>query len=155
MPYTIELSIDLEVTPEVAFDTLCDHDSWPSWMPSASFRPVGQSMGLLHVGGEFRISIERMPASSARVTVVDRAREISWSGGFKGVLWADHAFFFEPLGKGTRVRSVETWSGVIAPLLKPLLKPGAHRVGKAQLAGLQQGALARMQTKSPESVRAG
>lgn len=141
MPYTIELSLDLEVTPEVAFDTLCDHDSWPRWMPPKSFRPVGRSLGRLHVGGEFRISIERMPATKARVTVVNRAREISWCGGARGVLWAEHAFFFEPVENGTRVRSVETWSGVMAPLLKPILKPGAARVGKAQLAGLRRGAL--------------
>ena len=143
MPFTVEVSLDLEVSPQLAFDTLCDHSAWPAWMPR-SFLPVGASVGALTVGGKVQVRIDRLPvASTLHVTVVDRGREIAWRGGLEGVLLGEHSCLFEPAGAGTRVRSVEKWSGVIAAILKPLLRAGAARVGRAQLAGLREGALAR------------
>jgi hypothetical protein len=139
VPYTVTEHLDLDVSPEVAFDTLADHDSWPAWMPS-SFKPVGRSLGTLRVGVAPRVRISGLPmATSLRVVVVERPREITWAGGNVGV-HARHSFFFEARGNGTRVTSSETWSGSLAWLLKPLLRRGAARVGHEQLAGIAKGA---------------
>ena len=75
--------------------------------------------------------------ATIEVTVVDRAREITWCGGVRGLLRAEHRFLFESDGKGgTKIHSHETWRGVLAPLLKPFVKPRAERIGGEQLAGL-------------------
>ena len=143
MPFTAEVSLELEVSPTVAFDTLAAHDGWAKWMPR-SFLPVGPSVGTLKVGEKARVKIAGAPvASTLRVTCVDRPREIAWCGGVKGLVFGDHHFLFEATEKGTRVRSVETWTGVLAGLIRPLLLKAAKRVGDEQLAGLRQAALVR------------
>ena len=142
MPYTVEESVEIDVDPAVAFDTLADHGSWPEWMP-ASFKPVGPTVGTLRVGATPRVRIAGLPfATPVPVTVVDHPREITWSGG-NLLLRGEHTFRFEASERGTRVTSSETWSGLLAALLKPLVRRGAARVGRAQLAGIRKGALAR------------
>ncbi len=142
MPYTIEVHLDIDVDPEVAFDTLADHDSWPEWMPK-SFRPVGPSLGTLRVGAKPKVHISGAPfATPLPVTVCDRPREITWCGGSPSLRGA-HTFRFEPRDGGTRVTSSETWSGWLAWVLWPMLRPGAAKVGREQLAGIKKGALAR------------
>lgn len=142
MPYTVTAHIDLDVSPEIAFDTLADHASWPDWMPS-SFRPVGRSLGTLRVGAEPRVRIAGLPvASPILVTVLDRPREITWTGGSAGV-HAEHRFLFEARDGGVRVTSSETWSGALAWALGPLVRRAAARIGRAQLAALGKGARAR------------
>ncbi len=142
MPYTVEVTVDVDVEPEVAFDTLADHDAWGDWMP-ASFRPVGPNLGTLGVGMKVPVRIQPLPSTPIAVRVVDRPRELTWTGGSPGMR-ADHRFVFEALKGGrTRVRSIETWSGPLARLFKPIVKRGAARVGRALIEGLRKGALAR------------
>jgi Polyketide cyclase / dehydrase and lipid transport len=142
LPYTVTEHLDVDVSPAVAFDTLTDHDSWPEWMPS-SFLPVGPSLGTLRVGLIPRVRINGLPfATPIEVTVVDRPREITWTGG-SASLRAVHTFLFAARDNGTRVTSTETWSGWLAWLLMPALRPGAGRVARTQLAGIKKGAMAR------------
>jgi hypothetical protein len=143
VPYIVKAHLDMDVSPEVAFDTLADHDSWREWMPS-SFLPVGPSLGTLRVGACPRVRINGLPfATPLPVTVVDRPREITWAGG-SAALRGVHTFVFDAIDGGTRVTSSETWSGWLAALLKPVLRRGAARVGRAQLAGIEKGAMARL-----------
>jgi hypothetical protein len=142
--YTIKKQLDVDVAPEVAFDTLADHDSWPQWMPP-SFKPVGPSVGTLQPGLVPRVRISGAPFETPlHVSVVERPREITWGGGTPA-LTGRHEFRFEPIETGTRITSIETWSGWLAWLLFPMLYPGAHRVGRAQLLGIRKGATARFQ----------
>lgn len=136
MSFFAEASIDVPVPPETAFDALADHAKWPSWMPP-TFAPVGPSPGILRAGDRILVKIARSPfASPIRVIRVERANEIAWGGGAPGIS-AEHRFLFEPDGKGgTRIRSVEEWSGPLAPILKPIVKRLAERIGAEQLAGL-------------------
>jgi hypothetical protein len=146
LPYTITEHLDMDVSPEVAFDTLADHDSWREWMPS-SFLPVGPSLGTLRVGLAPGVRIDGLPFTTPLpVTVVDRPREITWAGG-NSSLRGEHTFLFEARDGGARVTSIETWSGWLAWLLWPVLRPGAVRVGRAQLAGIRNGATTRARTK--------
>ncbi len=136
MAFIAQASRTLRVKPEVAFDKLADFPSWEDWMPK-SFRPASKQSGALRVGDRVRVRISGMPApATIEVTVVDRAREITWCGGPRGVLRAEHRFLFEPHEDGAIVRSVETWTGALAPILKFIVKPGAERVGLQQLAAL-------------------
>jgi hypothetical protein len=49
--------------------------------------------------------------------VVDRPREIGWTGRTLGIR-AVHVFRFEPKDGGTLARSDESWEGLIASLFK-------------------------------------
>ena len=137
MAFVAEAFLSLDVPPEVAFDALADHPSWAGWMPR-SFIPVSRADGPLRAGKKLRMKIAGAPvASTIVVTVVERAREITWCGGVRGLLRAEHRFLFESDGKGgTKIHSHETWRGALAPLLKHVVKPAAERVGSEQLAGL-------------------
>ena len=141
MPFVAEASCTVAAPVEVAFDRLADHASWRDWMPR-SFRPVGPSGGVLRAGDRLRMRVGGAPfATVLEVTVVARAREITWTGGVRALLWAEHRFLFEPDGEGSaRVRSVETWHGPLAPLVRPVLQPMAERVARQQLGALARAA---------------
>ena len=63
--------------------------------------------------------------------------ELTWVGGRKGILWAEHRFLFEARGAASvEVVSVESWQGALAALLRPGIEPGAKRVAREQLAAL-------------------
>jgi hypothetical protein len=137
MTFVAQTSRTVACPPEVAFDRLADHASWRDWMPR-SFRPVGRAERTLRVGDRPRVRIagSLLPAA-LEVTVVDRPREITWCGGVRPLLWAEHRFLFEADGAGgTRVRSVETWRGALAPLVRRIVQPIAERIGGEQIAGL-------------------
>jgi len=146
MSFLAEASITLPVSPEVAFDALRDHPSWRDWMPR-SFVPTSKLGRPLEEGDLIRVRIAGAPvASKIDVAVVERAREITWCGGVRGVLYARHRFLFEPHEGGTRVRSAETWSGALSYLVKPALKRAASKVGLEQLRGLEKAVNARRTT---------
>jgi hypothetical protein len=144
MPFVAEASRTINVAHGRAYDCLANQDAWREWMP-ASFALVGRSAGRLEEGARFRVRIEGVPFPvRLQVTVARRASEITWCGGVRGVLWAQHRFVFEPRGEGeVEVRSIETWSGALARLLRGVVKPAAEKVGRAQLAGLERGAEAK------------
>jgi hypothetical protein len=138
MSYVARSSRVLPVPAEVAFDTLADHDSWFRWMP-ASFRPAGRPLGRLSVGMKLRVKILGSPLpASIRVMVVDRPRELTWGGGVPGLIMGRHRFLFEPKGDTVEVQSVETWSGVLAALVRRGVLPMAEKVGREQLEALEQ-----------------
>jgi hypothetical protein len=139
MSFVAEAERSYDVPPEVAFDRLANHGSWKEWMPP-SFRPVGRSKGPLGEGDAIMVRIAGMPVVARLViSVSKRPREIAWRGGVPGLLWAEHRFLFEPRGDGTTVRSVETWHGALAPILRRAIQPKAERIGAEQLAGLERG----------------
>jgi hypothetical protein len=112
---------------------------------------VGRSKGPLRQGDSIRVRIAGMPmAAKLSVSVTKRpdgkegtsSGEITWTGGVRGLLWAEHRFLFEPKEGGTRVRSVETWHGALAPLFQKAIQKQAERIGAEQLAGLARGVTA-------------
>jgi len=120
-------------SPEEVFDRLADARGWSEWM-SGAFRPLWTPDAPLRPGDRPRVRIGLLPPTTLEITVADRPRELTWTGGVRGVLFAEHRFLFEPLPEGgTRVRSLETWSGALATLVRPIVKPVAERMGGAQL----------------------
>ncbi len=135
--FVAEASRRIPGTPEALFGRLADYGSWKAWMPS-SFRPAGEPSGLLSMGRELRVHIQGMPGvAKIQVSAFQTPREIAWTGGRRGLLAAEHRFVFDGDGQGgTMVRSIETWSGALAPLLRRFVKPRAERIGEQQLEGL-------------------
>jgi hypothetical protein len=139
MSFVAQAELTIDAPAQRVFDRLADFATWPSWMP-ASFVPVVRP-GLpspLQLGDRFRVKVAGAPfASTLRLSILDRPREIAWRGGVRGLLWAEHRFVLEPDGdRRTRVRSIETWRGALAGLTRRIVKPVAEKVGSQQLAGL-------------------
>jgi hypothetical protein len=137
MSFVAKCSRRLQVKPEVAFDRLADYASWGSWMPS-SFRPAADPSGTLSLGRRIRVRIAGAPApATIEVSELRRPSEIAWSGGVRGILWANHRFLFEADGSdATTVTSQETWEGVLSGLVRLVLQPMAERIGRHQLEAL-------------------
>jgi hypothetical protein len=130
----------IEAPPQRVFDRLADFSTWASWMPR-SFVPVMRgARSPLRLGDRVRVKIGGAPvASTLKISVHDRPRELAWRGGVRGVLWAEHRFVFEADGDHrTRVRSIETWHGALAGVLRRIIEPTAVRIGGQQLAGLDK-----------------
>ena len=141
MAFLAEAETTTSASPEAVFDRLVDFASWHDWMPK-TFRPIGREPAKLAAGVRIPTKIVRMPGTQwLDVTVCDRAREVTWCGGVPGLVRAEHRFLFEPLDNGgTRIRSVETWKGPLALLLKPVIKRTAERVGKHQIDAIAKAA---------------
>lgn len=144
MSFVARAEIVVEAPPAHVFDRLVDLAAWPSWMP-ASFVPVFRGVpSPLALGTRFRVKLAGVPvASTLRVRLHERPRQLAWSGGVRGLLRAEHRFVLEAEGpQRTRVRSIETWSGALARvgIAKRFVKSLAERIGEAQLAGLARAA---------------
>ena len=137
MSFVAETLRNIASPPATLFDRLVDHASWRGWMPR-SFTPVGTLLGHLRVGDKPKLRIGGAPvATPIHVSIVDRPSEITWCGGVRGVLWAEHRFLFEPDGRGgTNVRSVETWEGALASATRRIVQPMAERIAGEVLEAL-------------------
>ncbi|MEO8877070.1 MAG: SRPBCC family protein [Polyangiaceae bacterium] len=152
MSFVAKVSRRIEVPAQVVFDCLADHDAWPSWAPK-TFRPVGKSLGRLTEGKAFYAKILGLPfPAKCDVTVVKSPVEITWCGGKKGLLYAEHRFLFEPKGDAAvEVTSAETWSGLLSVVLRAVIDSGAKKVGADQLSGLAAGAKRRFEDTKAKS----
>ena len=141
--FIAEADRTIEAPPHRVFDKLIDVASWPSWMPR-SFVPVLRSdtPSPLRLGDRIKVKVAGGPLpTTIRVSELARPNELVWRGGVRGLLWAEHRFVLEPVGdRRTRVRSIETWRGVLSGLLRAVVLPLALRVGHEQLAALDRAA---------------
>ena len=143
MTFVAEAERTIEAPPQRVFDRLIDVATWPEWMPR-SFSLVVRSgtPSPLRLGDRIKVKVARGPLpTTIRVSKLVRPTELVWCGGVRGLLWAEHRFVLEPVGdRRTRVRSIETWHGALAGLLRGLVRPLAIRIGGEQLAGLDAAA---------------
>ncbi len=121
-----------------AFSKFSDYSTWNSWMPDC-FRPVKGPSRPLQKGDAITVKIEaqgRKLNAPMKILRLAPNREIAWGGGVPGVLTADHAFFFEEMEGGrTRIRSDETFTGLLTMprFLQKIFKKDMDRIGEAQL----------------------
>lgn len=119
------------------FARLADFSTWSRWMPPA-FVPVDGPKQQMAPGDPLRVRIGGVPGvTPMRVIHVEPGRSVAWTGGVPGVLKAVHEFRFEATDSGTRMRSIETWSGAMAfgPVAWKVRKQ-AEKIGRLQLEGL-------------------
>jgi uncharacterized protein YndB with AHSA1/START domain len=136
MTFVAEAERRYDRAPEEVFDRLADARSWKEWMPR-SFRPTRTPASPLRSGDHLRVRVAGGPPATLEVVVADRAREMTWTGGLRNVLFAEHRFLFERRDDGgTLLRSVEVWSGALASITRPIVKPLAELIARGQLDGL-------------------
>ncbi len=86
--------------------------AWPQW--NADVTSVDVS-GPLSPGTQFRWKAGGVPIAST-LQVVDRERQIGWTGRAPLGIRAVHTWTFESEGSGTRVRTEESFDGLLVRL---------------------------------------
>ena len=116
-PVFSEGRIAVAASPERVWDILADLESWPSW--NADVDAVTLE-GPVRPGTVFR-----WKAGSAKIVStlreVERPLRLSWTGRTMGVD-AIHVWRFEPSGDGVTVSMQESFSGLVARLLRKRLQ---------------------------------
>lgn len=120
---------EFQAVTEIAADlsagwrVLIDFAAYPQWNPL--MRAV---KGRPEKGAGLRLRVARSLGSDqtmpllARVRVVTPETEMAWGGGVPGLLDVHHYFRFEPAPRGFRFVHGEIFSGILVPLLWPLLR---------------------------------
>jgi len=130
MAKTIATSIDIKAAPDLVWKALVDFESYPEWNPF-----IRKVWGVPEPGTRIRFIFElprgfRMKAS-ASILSADPCRELRWAGRLplRGVIRAEHYHVLTPLGNGgTRLDHGEHFSGLLVPLLWPMLRGKGRRV---------------------------
>ena len=138
MAVTGKVTMIVNAPLEEAYQKFCDFSRWGEWMPEI-FRPVSGPQRVLTGGDAIKVKLKAVgPAMTMPIKVFRSSpnREITWGGGAKGLLHAEHCFFFEDAGEGrTRIRSEETFSGALTLPAPGFLKKQIETIGAAQLEG--------------------
>ena len=127
--------IDIDATPEEAWQVLVDFKSWESWN---SFIPMVE--GNLLVGESMRIKVvppDMKPMIfKPEVYEVIPLKKILWGGSFLKIIYrGDHAFLLELTPKGkTRFRQIERFRGPMVLFMGSMIKKteaGYHQMNVA------------------------
>jgi len=128
---------------------LAAFESWPAWNAQvASIQlhgPVEVGTGFRWVAGGLRIN--------SRIEVFDPPRRLAWSGTTLGIR-AMHAWSFESLPGGTRVRTEESFEGLLPRLLPGLMRRQLEKALRQGLAALRDAAEAPACAPATPSPRA-
>lgn len=128
-------SIGVAATPERVWGVLADFERWPSWNPGVDTVTLE---GPVAPGTVFR-----WKAGSARIVSrlrdVDRPTRLSWTGRTMGVN-AIHVWRFETSGDGAIVSMEESFSGLVARLLRKKLQRDLDATTTRGLAALKAAA---------------
>jgi hypothetical protein len=109
--------IDIDAPPQVVWEVLTQFENWPNWnsdVKSMSFP------GPLAPGTEFRWKAGPGTIVST-LERVEAPRYIAWRGRTL-TIDAYHEWWLDPRDGGTNVRTEETFSGLVARLLRGMLQ---------------------------------
>lgn len=118
--FTVERTVEIGATPEVVFDVLTVMRDWPTW----STMLVGVDRGPIAKGSKLSLGLRTPQASydfSAEVTDFRPGLAFEWLSrtGVPGVFDGRHRFEITALRDGrSRLRNVEFYSGLLAPVLR-------------------------------------
>ena len=112
-PATAKGELQIDADPQTVFSVISAIDRWPSWNPDVKAVSVE---GPVQPGTVFRWKAGPSTLTST-LQVVDRPRELAWTGTTMGIK-AVHVFRFQPSDGKTLAQSEESWEGLIASLLK-------------------------------------
>ena len=105
--------IVIDARPETVWDTLTDLRSWPRWMPGVKSIHLGEPLA---VGTKFQWKAGPGTIRS-EILEADRPRSVGWRGLTLGIT-ALHLWRMEGQGDSTRVYTEESWSGLLARVLR-------------------------------------
>jgi hypothetical protein len=114
--------IDIAARVEVAWEVLTDFAAWPQWNPDVKSMSWN---GPLAPGAMFRWKAGPGTIVST-IEEVDRPRYIRWRGRTLSIR-AIHEWRFEERDGGTHVETSESFSGVLARLLRGSLQKQLDR----------------------------
>lgn len=121
---TIKTTIDIGASPETVWRVLTHFSAYPKWNPF--IREVqGKAEQGARLKVRMRLTKERSTRFAPRITKVIPAAELHWRGKFLfgGLFDGEHSFIIVPNGvNGVRFIQREQFSGVLVPLLLPLIR---------------------------------
>lgn len=128
---------------------LAAFESWPQWNPQVARIELH---GPAAVGTRFRWAAGGSRIQS-RIEAFEPPRRLAWSGTTLGIR-AMHVWTFEPLPGGTRVRTEESFDGLLPRLLPGLMRRLLEKSLRQGLAALKDAAEAPARAPSTPSPRA-
>ena len=114
--------IDVNASPEAVWDTLADLDSWPRWLPGVRSMTTH---GPFAAGSTFEWRAGPGTIKSEIVTA-ERPSGAAWKGRTLGID-AVHAWTIERIGPTTRLRTEESWAGLLPRLLRQTLQKSLQK----------------------------
>ena len=121
-PVRSSRSIQVEAPPEVVWDVLTGFADWPKWNPDVKSMSFD---GPLEPGSTFRWKSGPGTIVST-LEEVDPPRRVRWRGRTMSIA-ALHEYRLEPRDGGTRVETEETFSGLLARLMRGSLQKTLDR----------------------------
>jgi len=134
---------------ERVWHLLATFESWPEWNPQVTniqlHGPAAPGTRFRWVAGGSRIS--------SRIEAFEPPRRLAWSGTTAGIR-AMHVWTFEALPAGTRVRSEESFEGLLPRWFPTRMRRLLEKSLQQGLAALKDTAEARVQVPAKRSPRA-
>lgn len=121
-PVRSSRSIQVAAPPEVVWDVLTGFADWPKWNPDVKSMSFD---GPLEPGSRFRWKSGPGTIVST-LEEVDPPRRVRWRGRTMSIA-ALHEYRLEPRDGGTRVETEETFSGLLARLMRGSLQKTLDR----------------------------
>jgi uncharacterized protein YndB with AHSA1/START domain len=109
--------IDIAAPPQVVWEVLTRFEDWPNWNPDVKSMSFAGPLG---PGTEFRWKAGPGTIVST-LERVEPPRYIAWHGRTLTIK-AYHEWWLEPRDGGTHVRTEESFSGLLARLLRGMLQ---------------------------------
>lgn len=116
-PVYAEGEIEVTAPAQVVWDVVANVDKWPSWNREISTVSLE---GPIAEGTQFRWKAGRSKLASV-FRRVDPPHVVGWTGKTLGIP-AIHVWRIEPTEGGSILRTQESWSGLLAGLLKRKLQ---------------------------------
>jgi hypothetical protein len=120
---SIRTSIDVEAPIEAVWQILTDLEGHADWNPF-----IIHAEGSVVEGSTIAVTLQMTGSRPSRFRpVVTEATEpiaFEWLGsvGVRGIFDGRHRFDLESSGSGTRVRQSESFTGLLAPIVVPMIR---------------------------------
>ncbi len=113
----VETSIDIQATPEAAWNMLTDFQTYDDWNPMLQNVRTQPRVGS-PVRFELLMGDGKRMKFKAKMTRVDAPVELNWTGGSPLIITGKHYFRIEKLGENQiRLHHGEYFKGLLFPLM--------------------------------------
>ncbi|MCP3099214.1 SRPBCC domain-containing protein [Myxococcus sp. K15C18031901] len=142
--YSLRTEAWVDAPPEAVWRVLTDFATYPVWNPL-----LAEVAGVLRVGARLAIKVRapggqgRVVGITGRVDRLEPSREVSWTGGVRGLLHGRHYWTLAPEGAGTRLVHGEDFTGVLVWGAKRMLvglRPAYEAMNQALVERVRAGA---------------